>query len=151
MAVALSWFLYLLCNNRSVEERLVDEIMNVESGHTSVNENEHDDYPSEARIKAFANLLTFEKLSKMHYLQACLSETLRLYPSVPVDSKVADGPDELPDGTKLQKGDWLKYLPYAMGRMDWIWGEDVEQFNPERFLVNGVYQQESPYKFTAFQ
>jgi hypothetical protein len=39
---------------------------------------------------------------------------------------------------------------YAMGRMTYLWGKDAEEFKPERWLVNGVFQQESPYKFAAF-
>ncbi|RZC73118.1 hypothetical protein C5167_048597 [Papaver somniferum] len=46
----------------------------------------------------------------------------------------------------------VTYLPYAMGRMKFIWGDDAEVFRPERWLNNnGVFQNESPFKFTAFQ
>ena len=43
------------------------------------------------------------------------------------------------------------YMAYAMGRMRCIWGEDAGEFRPERWLENGVFQPESPFKFTAFQ
>lgn len=42
-------------------------------------------------------------------------------------------------------------MPYAMARMTYIWGDDAEEFRPERWLQNGVFQPESPFKFTAFQ
>ncbi|PON56766.1 Cytochrome P [Trema orientale] len=37
-----------------------------------------------------------------------------------------------------------------MGRMIHIWGEDAEDFRPERWLINGTFQPESPFKFVAF-
>lgn len=38
-----------------------------------------------------------------------------------------------------------------MGRMPYIWGDDAEEFRPERWLdQNGVFQPESPFKFVAF-
>lgn len=46
----------------------------------------------------------------------------------------------------------MAYIPYAMGRMKFIWGDDAYDFKPDRWLDdNGVFQPESPFKFTAFQ
>ena len=58
--------------------------------------------------------------------------------------------DILPDGYRVKKGDNVYYLAYAMGRMQSIWGEDAEEFRPERWLDNGVFRLESPSKFIAF-
>lgn len=42
-------------------------------------------------------------------------------------------------------------MAYAMGRMTNIWGENAEEFWPERWLdAGGVFRSESPFKFTAF-
>ncbi|KAI3808862.1 hypothetical protein L1987_24825 [Smallanthus sonchifolius] len=67
------------------------------------------------------------------------------------DGKSAEKDDVLPDGFKIKKGDGVGYMAYPMGRMTYIWGEDAEDFRPERWLNNGVFQPESPFKFTAFQ
>ncbi|XLU82434.1 hypothetical protein S245_005854 [Arachis hypogaea] len=46
----------------------------------------------------------------------------------------------------------VSYQPYAMGRMKFIWGDDAEEFRPERWLDhNGIFQPDSPFRFTAFQ
>lgn len=66
------------------------------------------------------------------------------------DGRCAETDDILPDGFKLKKGDGVYYLAYAMGRMPYIWGDDAEDFRPERWLDNGIFQPESPFKFTAF-
>ena len=46
----------------------------------------------------------------------------------------------------------MNYQPYPMGRMEFLWGADAEEFRPERWLDDdGVFVPESPFKFTAFQ
>ncbi|KAL6126021.1 hypothetical protein ACLB2K_074072 [Fragaria x ananassa] len=103
-------------------------------------------------ISEFASSLSEDVLEKMQYLHAAITETLRIYPAVPVDGKMCFSDDTLPDGFSVRKGTFVAYQPYAMGRMKTLWGDDAEQFKPERWLdENGIFQQESPFKFTAFQ
>lgn len=59
--------------------------------------------------------------------------------------------DTFPDGTPIRKGEFVSYSSYSMGRLEYLWGSDVAEFKPERWLRNGVYQPESPFKLTAFQ
>ncbi|XP_042481562.1 cytochrome P450 704C1-like [Macadamia integrifolia] len=138
-AGTLSWFLYLLCKHPLIQEKVAEEVREVidckENG-TNIND--------------FVEWLTDTALQKMHYLHAALTETLRLYPALPGDGRCADTDDVLPDGFRVKKGDGVFYLAYVMGRMTYIWGEDAEDFRPERWLDNGVFRPESPFKFVAF-
>ncbi|XP_016515376.2 cytochrome P450 94C1-like [Nicotiana tabacum] len=95
--------------------------------------------------------LTFEQINQMHYLNAVIHESMRLYPPVQFDSKFASENDALPDGTFVAKNARVTYHVYAMGRMENIWGQDYMDFKPERWLKNGIFFQESPFKYPVFQ
>ncbi|GMN52712.1 hypothetical protein TIFTF001_021857 [Ficus carica] len=142
-AGTLSWFFYMLCKHPLVQEKVEQEIRDVFSGKL-------DGVANISNIDDLIENISDATLEKMHYLHATLTETLRLYPAVPVDGRCADVEDILPNGFKVKKGDEVFYAAYAMGRMPYIWGEDAEEFRPERWLNNGVFQPESPFKFVAF-
>ncbi|KAK6931258.1 Cytochrome P450 [Dillenia turbinata] len=80
-----------------------------------------------------------------------ITETLRLNPAVPQDPKGILEDDVLPDGTRVKAEGMVTYMPYLMGRMEYNWGSDAASFKPERRLKDGVFQNASPFKFTAFQ
>ncbi|KAG6383525.1 hypothetical protein SASPL_156722 [Salvia splendens] len=138
-ANTLAWFFYMLCKQPLIQDKVLQDV----KLDTEVRDG--------SSVDEFVLNLTEAALDKMQYLHAALTETLRLYPAVPVDGKSADEDDILPDGHRIKKGDGISYMPYAMGRMAYIWGEDAEEFHPERWLEDGVFQGESPFKFTAFQ
>ncbi|GJS46500.1 cytochrome P450 704C1-like protein [Tanacetum coccineum] len=136
-ANTLTWFFYMLSKHPLIQEKIAEEVKTEADKNTTIDE--------------FGFKLTEVALDKMHYLHAALTETLRLYPAVPLDIKSAENDDVLPDGFKIKKGDGIAYMPYPMGRMTYIWGEDAQEFRPERWLNNGVFRPESPFRFTAFQ
>ncbi|KAM7268726.1 hypothetical protein ACFE04_010892 [Oxalis oulophora] len=139
-ATTLSWFLYMLCKHPLIQEKIATEAR------------EATKMSGTSTFQDLANGITEEALNKMHYLHATLTETLRLYPAVPWDPKVCFSDDTLPDGCSVKKGEQIFFMPYAMGRMKYIWGEDAEEFKPERWLdENGHFQMQSSFKFTAFQ
>ncbi|KAJ8563476.1 hypothetical protein K7X08_031928 [Anisodus acutangulus] len=98
-----------------------------------------------------ATLAIFEEIRKMHYLTAALHESMRLFPPVQFDSKFCQYNDTLPDGTFVAKGTRVTYHPYAMGRMESIWGQDCLEFKPERWLQDGVFKPQCPFKYPVFQ
>ncbi|KAK6796264.1 hypothetical protein RDI58_003965 [Solanum bulbocastanum] len=136
-SVALSWFFWLLDRNPEVEQRILAEICKIL--------NEREDAIDETPL-----IFKPAEIKKMDYLQAALSEALRLYPSVPVDHKEVVEDDVFPDGTVLKKGTKVVYAIYTMGRMEGIWGKDCREYRPERWLRDGRYMSESAYRFTAF-
>ncbi|MCO5611114.1 hypothetical protein L7F22_065364 [Adiantum nelumboides] len=95
---------------------------------------------------------TYEEVRKMNYLQAVLSESMRLYPPVPANCKSAAEDDILPDGTPVLKGHEVTYNVFAMGRAARVWGEDRLDFLPERWLdESGMFVPASPFKYPVFQ
>ncbi|XP_021278611.1 cytochrome P450-like [Herrania umbratica] len=63
----------------------------------------------------------------------------------------AEEDDILADGTFVRKGTRVTYHPYAMGRMERVWGSDCLEYKPDRWLKNGIYIPENPYKYPVFQ
>lgn len=146
--VALTWFFWLLSKNPLVEENIVKEISDILLKRTKYSESHEDCLDME-------KALTEKELQECLYLHATLSETLRLYPSVPLDHKGVLKKDVLPDGTCIKPGMRFFYSIYSLGRMESIWGADCLQFKPERWISmtdDGQVRlnQESAYKFAAF-
>ena len=125
-AQALAWAVYMLNKHPEVERKVIAEIDEV------IGQNE----------------VVFEHTKKLPYLHAVFSEVVRLWPSVPKDSKYALADDVLPDGTQIKAGDWVLYVPYVMGRRTELWGPDAREFKPERWLAAGF--KPSPFKFISF-
>jgi cytochrome P450 len=119
-ACLLTWTFYLLVRHPEALEKLREEI----STHCS-------DPAS----------LTRTDLRKMSYLQNVLKETLRLYPSVPVNTRTANKTTVLPKGggpdrtapVLVPKGSTVAYSVYAMHRRPDLYGMDAELFRPERW------------------
>ncbi|KAL8529622.1 hypothetical protein ACS0TY_006885 [Phlomoides rotata] len=112
-SAALTWFFWLLSNHPEVENQILMEI--------------------EEKSKS-ESVSAYDEVKDMIYTHASLCETMRLYPPVPMDSKAALSDDVLPDGTIVKKGMRVSYHPYAMGRVEKVWGEDWEEFRPSRWL-----------------
>ncbi|THU53828.1 hypothetical protein C4D60_Mb10t18530 [Musa balbisiana] len=95
--------------------------------------------------------VNYEQLKEMHYVHAVLYESLRLFPPVQFDSKFCLEDDVLPDGTFVSKNTRVTYHPYAMGRMESIWGPDCREFKPERWLRGGVFTPANLFNYPVFQ
>nr|ADG34845.1 cytochrome P450 protein [Vanda hybrid cultivar] len=159
-AATLSWFIYILVTQPQVAQKLyieMKEFEEIRAEEENINLdlcNLEDMDSFRNRLSDFSRLLDYDSLARLQYLHACITETLRLFPPVPQDAKGILKDDVLPDGTKLRAGEMVLYVPYSMGRMEYIWGIDASEFRPERWLNNdnnSVQNNVSPFKFTAFQ
>ncbi|CAD5311441.1 unnamed protein product [Arabidopsis thaliana] len=141
-SVALSWFFWLITMHPTVEDKIVREICSV-----LIETRGTDDVASWTEEP-----LGFDEIDRLVYLKAAISETLRLYPSVPEDSKHVENDDVLPDGTFVPAGSSVTYSIYAAGRMKSTWGEDCLEFNPERWIspIDGKFINHDQYRFVAF-
>uniref|UniRef100_A0ACD5WGU0 Uncharacterized protein n=1 Tax=Avena sativa TaxID=4498 RepID=A0ACD5WGU0_AVESA len=161
-ATTLSWFTYMAMKHPAMAEKLRRELAAFEAERAREEgvalvpcgdvDSDADSSAFAARVAQFAGLLSYDGLGKLVYLHACVTETLRLYPSVPQDPKGIAEDDVLPDGTKVRAGGMVTYVPYSMGRMEYNWGPDAASFRPERWIGDdGGFRNASPFKFTAFQ
>ncbi|KAG8383076.1 hypothetical protein BUALT_Bualt05G0147000 [Buddleja alternifolia] len=156
-ATTLAWAIYMVMTHEDVAEKLYLELKEFEKDRAeeegvSLNTYQEDNPESfNKRAMQFAGLLSYDSIGKLYYLHAVITETLRLYPAVPQDPKGILADDVLPDGVKVKAGGMVTYVPYAMGRMEYNWGPNAASFNPERWLKDGIFQNISPFKFTAFQ
>lgn len=84
---------------------------------------------------------TFDQIKDLKYLRNLLHEALRLYPVVPINAKFANKDTWLPrgggaDGQSpifVQKGQMVIWVLYSMHRRKDLWGQDAEEFRPERW------------------
>lgn len=85
--------------------------------------------------------LTFESLKQCEYLKWVLNETLRMYPSVPQNFRVATRDTTLPSGggkdftspILVEKGTTVVYFIYNVHRNQRYYGKDANTFRPERW------------------
>eukprot|EP01018_Ginkgo_biloba_P008125 Gb_27411 [translate_table: standard] len=137
-SLALSWFFWLLSKYPNVEKKILVEL------HEILERN----YMSGSG--AACAYFTHDNFKDMHYLQAALSESMRLFPPVPLSYRQAKEDDILPDGTPVNKGSKLLYVIYATNRMEKIWGKDAHEFKPDRWIRDGICMKESDYNYPVF-
>jgi cytochrome P450 len=138
-ACCLSWTLRLLARHPSVLDKLRTEVESV------------------VGLGPDAPQPTREQLKKMKYLDLVLKEVLRLYPSVPVNSRAALKTTTLPIGggqdgqspVLVRRGEPVGYCVYAMHRRKDLYGDDAMHFVLERW-ENGELAKRIGYGYLPF-
>jgi len=115
-ALAVSWTLFLLAKQPKWQTLLREEIMEVTGGEP----------------------LDFTMLPKLEKMGWVMNEVLRLYPPAPnvqrqVREDIQVGDTIIPKGTNI----WIDLV--GMHHDPALWGEDVNEFRPERFKEDVLY------------
>ena len=135
-AQSLTWAFYMIMRNPIAQKQILTELKCA--------------YPeADAHIP-----LNFDDIQSgmLPYTMAVFNETLRHYPPVPVELKENTAATTFPDGTWLPAGSVVMWVPWAMNRSKHIWGDDADEFKPERWLIPTLEGQPSSLmKKTAFE
>ncbi|KZT42326.1 cytochrome P450 [Sistotremastrum suecicum HHB10207 ss-3] len=122
-AAALAWCLYAMTRHPDIQCKLRDEVGTVDT-----------DGP------------TMDFLNSLPYLDAVVRETLRFFPIVPMVMRIATEDVNLPLKTpvtdnrgrplseiRVRKGEGIDIPIIALNRSKDIWGDDADQYRPERW------------------
>ncbi|MCP9264669.1 hypothetical protein DINM_022805 [Dirofilaria immitis] len=120
----MNWFLHLMGTHPEIQAKIQKEIDEVLG----------EDIP-----------ITYEDIGQLKFLEACIKETLRLFPSVPMQARQLTkatkiGNRILPSGTGV-------VIIASMVHRDVRYWPDPEIFKPERFIGN---QSRHPFSYIPF-
>ncbi|PBK58493.1 cytochrome P450 [Armillaria solidipes] len=106
---------------------------------------------SETLEKVGTRTPTYEDVRDMKYLRAFLNETLRLYPSVPLNGRSSKVATTLPNKGRtpyyVPRDTRVGYSVFLMHRRTDLWGPDALEFDPDRFLDSRLHKYLTPNPF----
>ncbi|SJL03784.1 related to Cytochrome P450 [Armillaria ostoyae] len=111
-ASGLTWTLWLLANNKEYQSRLRDEVTPV------FQENSRPDYRT---------------LNGLEWLDCVIMESLRVMPPIPTTIRKTATTDYI-DGVLVPEGTLLQICIRQINTWKHVWGEDAEEFRPERWF-----------------
>nr|ANS06312.1 cytochrome P450 [Agasicles hygrophila] len=91
---------------------------------------------------------TYNDLCEMKFMERCIKECLRLYPSVPIIGRVIGETFVSHSGYTIPKGTQVFIYIYDMHRNPNIW-KNPEKFDPDRFLPENTVNR-NPFTFLPF-
>ncbi|CAB3254695.1 unnamed protein product [Arctia plantaginis] len=94
------------------------------------------------------NLLNYDCISKLPYLDACIDETLRLYPSLPNLTREVMEDYTFPTGLTVEKGVRI-HLAVGHIQRNATYFPEPEKYRPERFLPEEKRKM-TPYTYLSF-
>ncbi|KIW35014.1 uncharacterized protein PV07_01741 [Cladophialophora immunda] len=116
-ASTMQSFFYYVLNSKSVYSKILEE---VDAAYEKAGD---------------VSLLEWSDSQQLEYFQAALRESMRLRPGVGVDiSRLVPPGGAVVDGQKYPGGTSLAFNAWVLHRDEEIFGPDVENFRPERWL-----------------
>lgn len=133
-ATAMIWGMYLLCKHPEVQQKLREEVR--------------------AKLPSLDQDITPAELDDCQYLQATCKEILRLWAPVSLTLREADCDTSI-NGQFVPKGMTIILAPWAINTSKQLWGEDAQEFKPERWLdadgkANNKGGADSNFSFLTF-
>ncbi|CAH1100869.1 unnamed protein product [Psylliodes chrysocephalus] len=126
-SLSLCYTLMVLANEQKIQEEIYEEIISV-VGDSSIP--------------------TYNELGELKFMERCIKESLRLYPSVPLIGRIAGEEINTKSGYTIPKGCNITILFYDLHRLPEIW-ENPEKFDPDRFLPDNVAKRH-PFAYLPF-
>ncbi|MGW0765762.1 cytochrome P450 [Streptomyces sp. NPDC002676] len=80
----------------------------------------------------------YDQVAKLRYVRRVLDESLRLWPTAPAYAREALQDTVLAGDHPMRRGAWALVLLPLLHRDPEVWGEDAEQFDPDRFDAKAV-------------
>ncbi|XP_047530199.1 cytochrome P450 4C1-like isoform X1 [Vanessa atalanta] len=126
-AQALTFLIMTIANEPRVQEKIYEELQNIFKGNQ--------------------NTPTTDELNEMKYLECCIKESLRLYPSVPIILRYLT--EEITvGGYTIPRNSHIHISIYDLHRRADLYPEP-ERFIPERFLPEACAKRH-PYAYIPF-
>ncbi|KAF9146169.1 hypothetical protein BGX30_003514 [Mortierella sp. GBA39] len=125
-SVAVTWMLHVLSTRPEVQSRLRREFL------------AHIGRPTD---KTSSSTLTYDALHALPYLNICIKELFRFIPPVAYTSRVASQDDNIL-GYDIPKGTEIQLSPATLHKLKSVWGEDAEEFKPERWMDPSSFSEE---------
>lgn len=116
-STTLTFCMYELAKNPEIQKRVHDEIDRVLAEHNGE--------------------ITYDSVTDMKYLEACIDETLRRYCIVPLLNRTCVNDYQIPKSNKVIEKGVEVFIPAYSVQMDPKYYEDPEKFDPERFMEEG--------------
>ncbi|KAF9107237.1 hypothetical protein BGX29_006923 [Mortierella sp. GBA35] len=116
-SVTAAWMLHALSTHQDVQKKLRQELL------------AHFGRPSDDnRIP-----LTYDALSSLPYLNACVKELFRYISPIHTTSRIATEDDNIL-GYDIPKGTHIYLSSAALHKLKYVFGEDADEFKPERWM-----------------
>ncbi|XP_045533139.1 cytochrome P450 4c3-like [Pieris brassicae] len=127
-ASALCFLIVEIANDTTVQNKIYDELTHI-FGDTK-------------------RAPTMDDLAEMKYLECCIKESLRLYPSVPMISRYMTKEMQFGNGCKIPAESVCIICVYDVHRLPNLYPE-TEKFIPERFLPENTVDRH-PFAYIPF-